>query len=102
MEEFGVTNHHHTHEQLHTMKQELAKIHQQLGLIHALDGFLSFALEDYYQALSINIESGGGEFQEVVVQSHNHLAHMYECFAEHAMSSKEVMRDRRVARLGGN
>jgi hypothetical protein len=27
---------------------------------------------------------------------------MYECFAEHAMSSKEVMRDRRVARSGSN
>ena len=27
---------------------------------------------------------------------------MYECYAEHSMSSKEVMRDRRVARLGGD
>ena len=39
MEEFGFTNHNHTHEQLNTMKQDLAKIHQQLGLIQALDGF---------------------------------------------------------------
>ena len=43
-----------------------------------------------------------GEFHEVVAQSHNCLARVYECFAEHAMSSKEVMRDRRVARLGGD
>ena len=25
----------------------------------------------------------------------------YECYAEHSLSSREVMRDRRVARLGG-
>ena len=62
MEEFGFTNHHHTHEQLNTMKQDLAKIHQQLGLIQALDGFLSPALEDYYQALSISIEAVAGSF----------------------------------------
>ncbi len=43
-----------------------------------------------------------GEFHEVVAQSHFCLAHMYEWFAENAMSSKEVMRDRRVARLGGD
>ena len=62
MEEFGFTNHHHTHDQLNTMKQELAKIHQQLGLIQALDGFLSQALEDYYKALSISIDACGGIF----------------------------------------
>jgi hypothetical protein len=39
------------------MKHELATIHQQLGLIQALDDFLSPALEDYYQALSISIEA---------------------------------------------
>ena len=100
MEEFGFTNHHHTDEQLHTMKQDLAKIHQQLGLIQALDGYLSPALEDYYKALSISIDACGGEFHEVVAQSHNCLARVYECFAEDAMSSKEFMRDRRVAKLG--
>ena len=101
-EEFGFTNHHHIHEQLNTTKQDLAKIHQQLGLIQALDGHLSPALEDYYKALSISIDACGGDFHEVVAQSHFCLAHVYECFAENAMSSKEVMRDRRVARLGGD
>ena len=43
-----------------------------------------------------------GEFHEVVAQSHYCLVLVYECFAKHAMSSKEVMRDRRVARLGGD
>ena len=38
MEEFGFTNH-HTNKQLISMKQELAKIHQKLGLIQALDVF---------------------------------------------------------------
>ena len=71
MEEFGFTNHHHTHEQLHTMKQDLAKIHQQLGLIQALDGYLSPALEDYYKALSFSIDACEGKFHEVVAQSHN-------------------------------
>ena len=42
----------------------------------------------------------GGEFHEVVAQSHNCLARVYECFAEDAMLSKEFMRDRRVAKLG--
>ena len=42
----------------------------------------------------------GEEFHEVVAQSHNCLAHVYECFAEDAMLSKEFMRDRRVAKLG--
>ena len=102
MEEFGFTNHHHTHEQQNTMKQDLATIHQQLGLIQALDGFLTPALEDYYKALSINIEACGGEFHEVVAQLHHCLAHANECYAEHSMSSKEVIRDRRVARLGGD
>ena len=102
MEEFGFTNHHHTDEQLHTMKQDLAKIHQQLGLIQALDGYLSPALEDYYKALSISIDACGGEFHEVVAQSHFCLARVYECFAEDAMLSSDFMRDRRVAILGGN
>jgi CHAD domain-containing protein len=92
MEEFRFTNHHHTHEQQNTMKQDLATIHHQLGLIQAWDVFLSQALENYYQALSISIEACGGEFPEVVAQSHYCLACMYECFAEHAISSKEVMR----------
>ena len=39
MEEFGLNHHHHTHEQQNTMKQELATIHQQLGLIKAIDVF---------------------------------------------------------------
>ena len=43
-----------------------------------------------------------GDFHEVVAQLHFCLARVYECFAENAMSSKEVMRDRRVARLGGD
>jgi hypothetical protein len=102
MEEFGFTNHHHKHDQLNTMKQELAKIHQQLGLIQALDGFLSQALQDYYKGLSISIDACEGDFYEVVAQSHSCLARVYECFAENAMSSKEVMRDRRLARLGGD
>ncbi len=42
------------------------------------------------------------EFHEVVAQLHNCLPRVYEFFAEHAMSSKEVMRDKRVARLGGD
>ena len=36
------------------------------------------------------------------MQSQNCLARMYECFVEDAMSSKEGMRDKRVARLRGN
>ncbi len=64
--------------------------------------FLSPALEDYYQALSISIEACGGEFHKVVPQFHNCLALEYQCFAEHATSSKEVTRDRRVVRLGGD
>ncbi len=43
-----------------------------------------------------------GEFHEVVAQSHNCLARVYECFAEDAMLSKDFMRDRRVAILGGD
>ena len=93
---------HHPHEQQNTMKQDLATIHQQSSLIQALDGFLTPALEDYYKALSINIEACGGEFHEVVAQSHHCLARMYEYYTEHSMSSKEVIRDRRVARWGGN
>ena len=101
LEELGFTPHHHTHEQQNTMKQDLATIHQQLGLIQELDGFLTPALEDYNKALSINIDACGGEFHEFVAQSHHSLAHVYECYAEHSMSSRDVMRDRRVARLGG-
>jgi hypothetical protein len=52
------------------MKQELATIHQQLGLIQAMDGFLLPVLDDYYQALRISIEACGGEFHEFVAQSH--------------------------------
>ncbi len=59
------------------------------------------ALEDYYQALKISIEACGGVFHEFVAQSHNYLARAYECYTEHSMSSREVMKDRRVARLGG-
>jgi hypothetical protein len=101
MKEFGLNHRHHTHEKQNTMKQELATIHQQLGLIQVLDGFLTPALEDYYQALRIGIEACGGEFHKFVAQLHCCLAHMYECYMEHSMSSREVMRDRRVARLGG-
>ena len=39
MEEFRLNDHHHTQEQQNTMKQELASIHQLLGLIQAMDGF---------------------------------------------------------------
>ena len=39
MEEFGLNHHHCTHEQQNTMKQELATIYQQLGLIQAMDVF---------------------------------------------------------------
>jgi hypothetical protein len=101
MEEFGLNHLHHTHEQQNTMKQEHATIHQQLGLIQAVDGFLTPVLEDYYQALRISIEACVGEFHECVVQSHCCLACTYEYYAEHSMSSWEVMRDRRVARFSG-
>ena len=83
------------------MTQELSSIHKQLGLIQAMDGFLTPALEDFYQALKISIEACGGEFHEFVVKSHPCLAQAYECYAEQSMSSREVMKDRRVARLGG-
>ncbi len=62
MEEFGLNHHHHTHEQQNTMKQELATVDQQLGIIQEMDGFLTPALEDYYQALKISIEAWGGSF----------------------------------------
>ena len=62
MEEFGLNHHHHTHEQQNTMKQELATIHQQLGLIELLRGLCTPALENFYQALKISIEACGGEF----------------------------------------
>lgn len=101
MEEFGLNHHHHTHEQQNTMKQELATILNQLGVIQTLRGLFMPAFEDFYQALKISIEVCGGEFHEFVAQSHNYLARAYECYAEHSMSSREVMRDRRVARLGG-
>ncbi len=66
-----------------------------------MNGFLTPALEDYYQALRISMEACGGEFHEFVAQSHCCLAQVYECYAEHSMSSREVMSDRRVARSGG-
>ena len=66
-----------------------------------MEGLLIPALEDFYQALKISIEACGGEFHEFVAQSHCCLAHAYECYAEHSMSSREVMTDSRVARLGG-
>ncbi len=59
------------------------------------------AFEDFYQALKISIEVCDGEFHEFVAQSHRYLACAPECYAEHSMSSCEVMRDRRIARLGG-
>ncbi len=65
-----------------------------------LDGLFMPALEDFYQALKISIEACGGEFHEFVAKSHHLLACAYECYAEHSMSSWEVMRDRRVARFG--
>ena len=65
MEEFGLNHHHDKYEQQNTMKQELATIHQQLGLIQALDGFLTPALEDFYQALKISIEACGGSFMSL-------------------------------------
>ena len=73
------------------MKLDRATIHQQLDQIQALDVFLSPTLEDYYQALNINIEACGGKFHMVVVQSHNCFAHVYGCYTEHTMSSMEVM-----------
>ena len=66
-----------------------------------LGGLFTPALEDFYQALKISIEACGGEFHEFVAQLHCCLARVYECYTEHSMSSWEVMRDRRVARLGG-
>ena len=65
-----------------------------------LDGLFTPALEDFYQALKISIKAYGGEFHKVVAQLHRCLACVYECYTEHSMSSREVMRDRRVARLG--
>ena len=65
MEEFGLNHHHHTHEEQNTMKQELATICQQIGLIQAMDGFLTPALEDYYQALRISIEVCGESFMSL-------------------------------------
>jgi hypothetical protein len=62
------------------MKQELATIHQQLGLIQVLDGLFTPDLEDLYQALKISIEACGGEIHEFVVQSHCCLARVYECY----------------------
>ena len=64
-----MNHHHHTHEQQNTMKQELATIHQQLGLIQMLDGLFTHALEDLYQALRISIEACGGEFHKFVAQN---------------------------------
>ena len=59
------------------------------------------AIEEYFTALNLNIETCGGEFHELVGQLHHCLACAYECYAEHLLSSKEVARDRRVARFGG-
>ena len=101
MEEFGLNHHHHTYEQQNTMKQDLATILNKLGGIQILRGLFTPAFDDFYQALKISIEICGGEFHEFVAQSHHNLARAYECYAEHSMSSREVMRDRRVARLGG-
>ena len=42
-----------------------------------------------------------GVSQVCSTKLHRCLARVYECYAEHSMSSQEVMRDRRVARLGG-
>ena len=83
------------------MKQELATIHHQLGLIQLLEGLFTPALENFYQGLKISIEACGGEFHKFVAQSHHYLAGAYECYAEHSMLSREVTRDRRVARLAG-
>jgi hypothetical protein len=101
MEEFSLNHHHHTYEQQNTMKQDLATILNQLGVIQMLGGLFTPAFEDFYQALKISIEACCGEFHEFVAQSHHYLARAYECYAEHSMSYWEVMRDRRVARLGG-
>ena len=51
---------------------------KQLGIIQAMDGFLTPALEDYYQALRISIEACGGEFHKFVAQSHRCLVCAYE------------------------
>ncbi len=92
MKEFRLHHHHHhTHEQENTMKQELATIHQQLGIIQAMDGFSTPALEDYYQALRISIEACSGECHKFVAQLHRCLAHAYKCYTEHSMSSREVL-----------
>jgi hypothetical protein len=84
------------------MKQDLATINQNLGQIQAINGFLVPAVEEYSTALNLNIEICDGEFHELVAQSHHRLARLFECHAEHLLSSKEVVRDRRVARFGGN
>ena len=56
-----------------------------------MDGLFTPALEDFYEALRISIEACGGESHEFVAQSHHFLARVYECYAEHSMSSLEVM-----------
>lgn len=101
LEEYGIPPHQYTDEQKMRMKQDLATIHQRLGQIQAFNGFLAPAIEEYFTALNLNIETCGGEFHELVAQSHHCLACVYECYAEHLLSSKEVVRDRRVARFGG-
>ena len=102
LEEYGIPPHQYTDGQVKRMKQELATIHQNLGQIQAINGFLAPAVEEYSTALNLNIETCDGEFHELVAQSHHRLARLYECYAEHLLSSKEVVRDRRVARFGGN
>ena len=82
LEEYGIPPHQYTDEQKMRMTQDLATIHQPLGQIQAINGFLASAIEGYFTALNLNIETCGGEFHEPVAQSHHCLACVYECYAE--------------------
>lgn len=102
LKEYGVHPHLYTDEQWNRMKQDLVTILQNFGQIQAINVFLAPALEEYNIALSINIETCGGEFHKLVAQSHHCLARVHKYYATHLFSSKEVIRDRRVVRFDGD
>ena len=64
--------------------------------------FWHLSLKEYFTALNLNIETCGGEFHKLVAQLHHCLACVYKCYVEHLFSFKEDVRDKRVARFGGN
>ena len=70
LKEYRIPPRQYTYEQKMRMKQDLATIHQRLGQIQAINGFLAPAIEEYFTALNLNIETCGGEFHELVGQSH--------------------------------